>query len=62
MVLETNINHILSSVTEQNKMHATSIQVMNAPTSAQMSSAAANAQKFGGQLLSSISNSISSKR
>ena len=62
MVLETNINHILSSVTDQNKMHATSIQVLNAPTSAQMTSAAVQAQKLGGQLFTTISNSISSKR
>lgn len=33
MVLETNINHILTSVSEQNKLHANSVKVV--PTAAQ---------------------------
>lgn len=58
MVLETNINNILQSVTEQNKLHATSIKVLTAPTTAQMTSAAINATEVGGKILSSISNSF----
>jgi len=62
MVLETNINHILSAVLEQNKLHAGSIKAINAPTSAQVTSAVVQAQKISGQLLSSISNSMSSTK
>ena len=62
MVLETNINHILAAVSEQNKMHAASIKVMSAPTSAQMTSAVVQAQKISGQLFSSISSSMSSSK
>lgn len=62
MVLETNINHILSAVLEQNKLHAGSIKTINAPTSAQVTSAVVQAQKISGQLLSSISNSMSSTK
>jgi Clathrin adaptor complex small chain len=52
MVLETNINHILLSINEQNKMHAASVKVLpNAPTPAQ-------AKEIGGKLFTSISNTL----
>jgi hypothetical protein len=68
MVLETNIAHILAAVSDQNKLHASSIRSMGMgagssvsgsggglPSSSQMTSAAVQAQKMGGQLLSSLS-------
>lgn len=58
MVLETNINHILNAVTEQNKMHAASIKVIGTPGTSQMASAAVSAKEMGGKLLSTISNSF----
>ena len=54
MVLETNINHILHSVTEQGKLHSNSIRGMNAPSASQVTSAALNATEMGGKILSSI--------
>eukprot|EP01035_Chromulina_nebulosa_P019967 gene19967-25936_t len=51
MVLETNINHILTSITEQNKLHNNSIKLINAPTTAQ-------AKEMGGKLFTTISNSM----
>lgn len=58
MVLETNINHILVSVSEQNKLHANSIKTISAPTASQVSSAAVQAKEIGGKLLSTIQNSF----
>lgn len=56
MVLETNINHILHAVTDQNKMHAASIKLVNvnAPTASQIGSAASQAKEVGGKMLSSF--------
>eukprot|EP01038_Epipyxis_sp_PR26KG_P011256 gene11256-15104_t len=61
MVLETNINHILASVNEQNKLHSNSLKVLSAPTTAQALSAAAQASEMGGKLFSSFSNSLSKR-
>ena len=58
MVLETNINHILVSVSEQNKLHANSIKTLNTPTASQVSSAAVQAKEIGGKLLSTLQNSF----
>jgi AP-3 complex subunit sigma len=57
MVLETNINNILTAVSEQNKLHATSLK-SPVPTAMQPNSAAAQAKEIGGKLFSSISNSF----
>ena len=35
MVLETNINHILTSVSEQNKLHANSVKVLGGPSASE---------------------------
>lgn len=53
MVLETNINHIITSISDQNKLHSSSMKVLSAPTPQQ-------AKDMGGKLFSSISNSIQS--
>jgi len=53
MVLETNINHILTSINEQNKLHAASTKTL---PSAQ--AAATQAKDIGGKLLSSISGGL----
>lgn len=53
MVLETNINHILTSINEQNKLHASSIKVMPSATAA-----ASQAKDIGGKLLSSFSSGM----
>jgi AP-3 complex subunit sigma len=53
MVLETNINHILQAVNDQSKMHAASIQTLNAPSASQMSSVASQASDVG-MLFSSL--------
>jgi len=54
MVLETNINHILTSVNEQNKLHAASIKML--PSS---QAASAVAKDAAGKLLSTISSGLS---
>jgi AP-3 complex subunit sigma len=51
MVLETNINHILTSVNEQNKLHAASIKMLP--------SSSAVAKDAAGKLLSTISSGLS---
>jgi AP-3 complex subunit sigma len=61
MVLETNINNILTAVNDQNKQHAASVRVMNAPTKAQAMSVASQAHEMGGKLFSTLSNSLSRK-
>ena len=53
MVLETNINHILTSINEQNKLHAASTKTL---PSAQ--AAATQAKDIGGKILSSISGGL----
>ena len=50
MVLETNINHILTSLNEQNKLHSASVKVLTP-----------QAKEMGGKILSTISNTLSSK-
>ena len=52
MVLETNINHILTSVSEQNKLHANSIKVI--PTTSQATAQAKD-------LFSSISQGLTKR-
>jgi AP-3 complex subunit sigma len=52
MVLETNINHILLSINEQNKLHAASVKVLTAPTPAQ-------AKEMGEKIFSTISSTLS---
>lgn len=54
MVLETNINHILQAVTEQQKMHDASIQSLNAPSTAQLGATASQATDMGGTLFSAL--------
>lgn len=54
MVLETNINHILGAVTDQNRLHANSIKSVAQPGTTQLGSAAQNAQNIGSQILSSF--------
>lgn len=61
MVLETNINHILNAVTDQNKLHAGSLSG-SIVTSAQVHSAANQAKEVGGMFMSSVSNALSSRR
>jgi hypothetical protein len=60
MVLETNINHILSAVQEQSNLHTASIQMLHNASAAQiqMSSAASHATDIGGKIFSSISGSF----
>jgi AP-3 complex subunit sigma len=58
MVLETNINAILTAVNDQSKLHAASIRVFNTPTTTQAMSAAVQATEMGGKLLSSLSTSL----
>ncbi|KAJ1410115.1 clathrin adaptor complex small chain-domain-containing protein [Ochromonadaceae sp. CCMP2298] len=60
MVLETNINHILSAVQEQSNLHTASIQTLHNASAAQiqMSSAASHATDIGGKIFSSISGSF----
>jgi AP-3 complex subunit sigma len=42
MVLETNINHILTSVSEQNKLHSNSVKVLTSASAAQATAQATN--------------------
>lgn len=61
MVLETNINSILSAVVEQGKLHAQSEKAIGAPTTlaaANALSAASQAKDIGGKLLSTISSGL----
>jgi AP-3 complex subunit sigma len=60
MVLETNINHILSAVSEQNKLHASSLKSSGSSSAFQSNSASAQAKDIGGKLFSTISNSFKS--
>ena len=67
MVLETNINHILASVGEQNKMHIASQRVHVPPTGnaatqasvSTMGTAASQAKDTANKIFSSISTSLS---
>jgi hypothetical protein len=54
MVLETNINHILTSVSEQNKLHSNSVKILGGPTAAE-----AAAQAKG--LFSTISQGLTKR-
>jgi AP-3 complex subunit sigma len=63
MVLETNINHILTSINEQNKLHANSTKVLSAQgaqAAATALSAASQAKDMGGKLFSSLSSGLRS--
>ncbi len=60
MVLETNINHILTAVNEQSKLHTASL-TSAVMSKAQVSAAANQAKEMGGMLMSTISNSLSRK-
>ena len=55
MVLETNINHILTSVNEQTKLHDASINVLTAQN---VQHTANQAKDLGGKILSSLSESV----
>lgn len=57
MVLETNINHILAAVTEQNKLDAASTQTL---TVQNVQATAVQATNMGGMLLSSITDRLRS--
>ena len=57
MVLETNINHILTAVTEQNKLDAASTQTL---TVQNVQATAVQATNMGGMLLSSITDRLRS--
>jgi AP-3 complex subunit sigma len=62
MVLETNINHILTSVNEQNKLHNSSMKVLSqqgAQAASSALAAASQAKDLGSQLFSSISSGLS---
>ncbi len=56
MVLETNINHILISVAEQNKLHAASLKLGN--PSGVSGGNSSTVKDIGGKLLSSITNTF----
>lgn len=59
MVLETNINHILSSINEQNKLHASSIKVVPAQAAAMGAAAGSAIKDVGGKVFSTISTALS---
>lgn len=52
MVLETNINHILTSVNEQNKLHAASVKVLTG-------SSAGTAKDLGGKVVTMLTSGLS---
>ena len=66
-VLETNINHILTSITEQNKLHEASMKSVSnldmgrgTSTTTAITSATQSASNFGGMLFTSITDRLRS--
>lgn len=55
MVLETNINNVISSISEQNKLHQASLKV-NTTMPTNLNNAAAHAREMGSKLFSSFSS------
>ena len=55
MVLETNINHILTAVNDQDKLHEGSIKVLTAQN---VQHTATQAKDLGGMILSTISEKV----
>ncbi len=58
MVLETNINHILTSISEQNKLHSSSIKILPAQASATALAAANNIKDGSIKLFNTISSTL----
>ncbi len=55
MVLETNINHILTAIQEQNKLESTSSNILSTQSVQQTAS---QAKDLGGMFLSSITDRL----
>lgn len=63
MVLETNITNILTSINEQNKLHASSLKVIgNVQGASTSGSAMAQAKELGSKLFSTTMQSFSSAK
>jgi AP-3 complex subunit sigma len=58
MVLETNINHVLTAVSEQNRLHAATLKSPFSSSVLQTNSASTQAKELSGKLFSSFSNSF----
>lgn len=56
MVLETNINNVISSISEQNKLHQASLKA-NTTMPTNLNNAAAHAREMGNKLFSTFSSS-----
>jgi AP-3 complex subunit sigma len=52
MVLETNINNIIHSVSEQNKIHQASLKIATMPSTLSVSNAASQAKDLGSKFFS----------
>lgn len=59
MVLETNINEILQAVNDQNKLDSESVQMLGAPTAANVVNVASQAKEIGGSFFSTITGGFS---